>query len=487
MSARTWIIGTQPNCDIRVKDSVVSGEHCRLTERGESFLLEDLRSLNGTYVAGERITTPRIVRRGDPVTLGRNLPLPWPAQVDVITIGRDRENDIVIPVDAVSGEHAQLEREGNRVFLVDRDSTNGTAINDPLNKITRAPLTPSDSVFLGTHRIAASFLLSSLPPIVVRDTTMPERARLAELEKPAESVEPSSAPLPTAATVVAHPFGAKSPIAWFWGIALSLLSVAVIFGGARSCRQEGSVAVHDPALSDHSDAAPPALRRVHDKEPVKKVVPPSELPSPDEKLVRKSQDAVAMIALRVDAEVAMFNVTAWACRGNAVICPTAALQALEDDRKDHNQQDESIVVCTPTDTVAILDHKPGTGPAASFSIATLEIPHATICDVALGPEAVSCIPGQKLAILSTSSVNHDPKSITRDFTIVSVDRIDRGADHAPTMYKCRYDGATVDVLGSPVFDSSGLVVGCVHAIAQQAHEVHIVPIAQLASLLEPHP
>ena len=182
MAARSWIVGSEPTCDIRVESPMVSGTHCRLTERGESFLLEDLQSSNGTFVAGERIAGPRIVRRGDLVTLGRNTPLPWPTPTISITVGRLPDNDVVIPWDSVSAHHARLEREGSEVYLVDLESTNGTAINDPLNKTTRAALKPADVVFLGTHRVAAADLLSALPASPPRQGTVLERERPEELE-----------------------------------------------------------------------------------------------------------------------------------------------------------------------------------------------------------------------------------------------------------------------------------------------------------------
>ena len=192
MATRSWVVGNAADCDIRVDSRTVSGKHCRLTERGETFLLEDLQSTNGTFVAGERITGPRIVRRGDPVMLGRNTPLPWPKAIVAITIGRRADNDVVIPLDAVSGEHARLEREGSRVFLVDLGSTNGTALNDPANKIKRAVLKPTDAVFLGTHRVSAADLLAALPA-TPHDATMLERA---SGHQSSTRAHPLRAPLP---------------------------------------------------------------------------------------------------------------------------------------------------------------------------------------------------------------------------------------------------------------------------------------------------
>ena len=118
MKERTWTIGSLPGCDIRVDSPTVSGRHCRLTQRGQTFVLEDLASTNGTFVAGERIHEPRGVRRGEQITLGRNTPMPWP-NLCSITVGRLPDNDVVVPLDVVSGRHARLEREGNRVLLID--------------------------------------------------------------------------------------------------------------------------------------------------------------------------------------------------------------------------------------------------------------------------------------------------------------------------------------------------------------------------------
>ena len=46
--ARSWTIGSGPDCDLVVDRPVVSGRHCRLTRVGDGYLLEDLGSTNGT-------------------------------------------------------------------------------------------------------------------------------------------------------------------------------------------------------------------------------------------------------------------------------------------------------------------------------------------------------------------------------------------------------------------------------------------------------
>ena len=149
---RVWTIGSAAECDIRIASPTVSGRHCRLTRRGQSFFVEDLGSTNGTYVAGQRISQPRVVRAGESITLGQQTPMPWP-DLSSATIGRLPDNDIVVPLDTVSSHHARLERRGSRVFLIDLDSRNGTALNDPLNKINSTERALGRRRFLGTHRI----------------------------------------------------------------------------------------------------------------------------------------------------------------------------------------------------------------------------------------------------------------------------------------------------------------------------------------------
>jgi pSer/pThr/pTyr-binding forkhead associated (FHA) protein len=78
-SGRSWTIGAAADNDVVVEAASVSGRHCRITEQGPDYVLEDLGSRNGTFVNGERLkpATPRIVSRADKVSLGRNEPFPW--------------------------------------------------------------------------------------------------------------------------------------------------------------------------------------------------------------------------------------------------------------------------------------------------------------------------------------------------------------------------------------------------------------------------
>jgi ABC-type multidrug transport system ATPase subunit/pSer/pThr/pTyr-binding forkhead associated (FHA) protein len=161
------IIGRDPNVDLTIPSPAVSRRHARLTRQGEGYLLEDLGSSNGTFLNGERLGEPRLLKSGDQVRLGQAItltyeaPSPEPVQQtaassapavpdkvmqtmleadinlddikaagppkllvsvaggdskthtlteSVYSIGRGDSNDIVVPSQIVSGQHARLER-----------------------------------------------------------------------------------------------------------------------------------------------------------------------------------------------------------------------------------------------------------------------------------------------------------------------------------------------------------------------------------------
>lgn len=67
-------VGRAPDNDIIVAHPTVSAHHALIIKQGEFFEIEDLRSTNGTFVNGARITKARITKN-DKVTLGLYLPL----------------------------------------------------------------------------------------------------------------------------------------------------------------------------------------------------------------------------------------------------------------------------------------------------------------------------------------------------------------------------------------------------------------------------
>jgi pSer/pThr/pTyr-binding forkhead associated (FHA) protein len=72
LSSLPVTIGRANSSSIVLSDDVVSNNHARITPRGEDWLLEDLGSTNGTFVAGTKVTVPVVVPVGTRITIGRN-------------------------------------------------------------------------------------------------------------------------------------------------------------------------------------------------------------------------------------------------------------------------------------------------------------------------------------------------------------------------------------------------------------------------------
>ncbi|MBI5564710.1 MAG: FHA domain-containing protein [Chloroflexi bacterium] len=62
-------LGREAGNDLVVEDPQISRRHSRLTRQGNSYLLEDLGSTNGTFVNGSRVTTPVLLANGDLIGL----------------------------------------------------------------------------------------------------------------------------------------------------------------------------------------------------------------------------------------------------------------------------------------------------------------------------------------------------------------------------------------------------------------------------------
>ena len=64
------LIGRGIECDIVLDDGYSSQQHARLFKRGEQHLLEDLDSINGTYLNRQRIRSAIVVHLGDQIQVG---------------------------------------------------------------------------------------------------------------------------------------------------------------------------------------------------------------------------------------------------------------------------------------------------------------------------------------------------------------------------------------------------------------------------------
>ena len=64
-------VGRHPKSDIFLDDITVSRHHCRFVRRDDAFEIEDLGSLNGTYVNRVLVDKVAPLRQGDEVQIGK--------------------------------------------------------------------------------------------------------------------------------------------------------------------------------------------------------------------------------------------------------------------------------------------------------------------------------------------------------------------------------------------------------------------------------
>ncbi len=72
-------IGRDATNEIVINDPEVSRQHARLTAQIGGYILEDLGSTNGTFVDGEKLIGPHLLKPGETVQLGGNVILSFQA------------------------------------------------------------------------------------------------------------------------------------------------------------------------------------------------------------------------------------------------------------------------------------------------------------------------------------------------------------------------------------------------------------------------
>ncbi|HHH29920.1 MAG TPA: FHA domain-containing protein, partial [Polyangiaceae bacterium] len=68
---QTNTLGRHPSNTIQLLDKIVSKEHCVIEQRGQSFVLRDLGSLNGTFINRDRVQGEQDLKHGDEIALGQ--------------------------------------------------------------------------------------------------------------------------------------------------------------------------------------------------------------------------------------------------------------------------------------------------------------------------------------------------------------------------------------------------------------------------------
>ena len=72
-------IGRDSSNGVAINDAEVSRRHSRLSFQGGKYVIEDLGSTNGTFVNGQRLAGPVVLKAGDVVSLGEQIVLMYDA------------------------------------------------------------------------------------------------------------------------------------------------------------------------------------------------------------------------------------------------------------------------------------------------------------------------------------------------------------------------------------------------------------------------
>ena len=158
---RTVKIGRSKSNDCVFENPSVSSNHAVMTisEDGQSAVLRDLASTNGTFVNNKRVQQEVTVSKTDIIRFGSEQTSLADIEARLaktvikrsdtpargLTIGKSSDNRIVMNHDDVSRRHAVLyKNEKGEIVIEDSGSTNGTYVNG--TKITSKVLLPGDKV-----------------------------------------------------------------------------------------------------------------------------------------------------------------------------------------------------------------------------------------------------------------------------------------------------------------------------------------------------
>ncbi len=75
----SFTIGRDANNAIVIQGTGVSRNHAELTRQGNSYIIQDLGSSNGTFVNGQRVAGPHVLKSGDQIKLGQSVELAFEA------------------------------------------------------------------------------------------------------------------------------------------------------------------------------------------------------------------------------------------------------------------------------------------------------------------------------------------------------------------------------------------------------------------------
>jgi len=80
VTSAEFVIGRDPQCQLRPASPAISKQHCALTVRDAKAFIRDCGSTNGTFINGDQVAGEREVKSGDRLKVG---PLEFDLRIDV--------------------------------------------------------------------------------------------------------------------------------------------------------------------------------------------------------------------------------------------------------------------------------------------------------------------------------------------------------------------------------------------------------------------
>jgi pSer/pThr/pTyr-binding forkhead associated (FHA) protein len=121
------VVGRRSDCQLRILSAEVSRRHCLLTIDDGCVSVEDLDSINGTFLNGQRVVGKQVVRPGDRLEIG---PVEFIVQYDVTDSARARLAQQPVAVGAEDEEALTIASENVEVVAEDESSETPFAFAD---------------------------------------------------------------------------------------------------------------------------------------------------------------------------------------------------------------------------------------------------------------------------------------------------------------------------------------------------------------------
>jgi diguanylate cyclase (GGDEF)-like protein len=104
IAGQELVVGRGSGCELQIDDGVLSRQHCRILRSGDSFVIEDLGSRNGTRVDGAPVTEIRLLPDGAQIQLGGGVTIKFSVKDDLELAAEQRLYESAVR-DPLTGLH----------------------------------------------------------------------------------------------------------------------------------------------------------------------------------------------------------------------------------------------------------------------------------------------------------------------------------------------------------------------------------------------